>query len=384
VYFTGPVIHLPFLSRQFLRNVYGTQPFIEYCKKRRIPFKQRAGDKLGWRDLRRWTAAIGQLSADRRAQMELELAMANELAGRDANEHLIEAAAEGDVPPESVPAGVPLVLWFLLRHPDVFREVFLHYESREVDSWRSGRAPTSVELPDTKAAAAALGDVVRRFFGGRQGAARLIAAEVHQFPDALCFVARIAGRLRFEESFTKGRRSIRKGLRSTRLVVFAYYPDTGMILFKSDLRSRERATTLFHLLGKAALGVRVSCDTHAFDLELLKWPFHPLPDAADVEMVRVKSLHLRYPARAGRRQLKLETLESDEPAAMDALLRAHVGDRALTQLRVSHAELQVRLREKLGRRSHTIQLWPDRSSLGHTPLGDRLRACLKRWGITRA
>jgi hypothetical protein len=377
------MFNLPFLSRQFLRSVYGTQSFVEYCKKRGISFEQKACGKLGWRDLRRWTAAMAKLSADSRAQIEFELAMANELAGRDANEHLIEAAAREDLPPDSVPAGAPLVLWFLLRRPEVFREVFLHYESREVDAWRSGRAPPNLQLPNTKAAAAALGEVVLRFFGVRKGATRLIAAEVHQFPDALCFVARIAGRLRFVESVTKGGRSIRKGLRSTRLVVFAYYPDNGMILFKSDLRSRERATKLFHLLGKAALGVPVSCDTHAFDLELLKWPFHPLPDAADVEMVRVKSLHLRYPARAGRRQLKLETLESDEPAAMDALLRAHVGDKALTQLRVSHAELQVRLRERLGRKNHTIQLWPDRSSLGQTPLSDRLRACLKRWGITR-
>ena len=100
-----------------------------------------------------------------------------------------------------------------------------------------------------------------------------------------------------------------------------------------------------------------------------------------MEMIRVKALHLRYPSRSGRRQLKLETHSSDEPSAIDHLLHSHVGDGALAFLRVTHAELQVRLRVEGGSRNHVIRLWPDRSNLGPTPLGNRFRSCLRRWGL---
>ena len=95
----------------------------------------------------------------------------------------------------------------------------------------------------------------------------------------------------------------------------------------------------------------------------------------------VKALHLRYPARAGRRLLKLETLAGDTPDAIDRLLHAHADALTLTQLTVCYAELQVRL-VVFGRRKHfLIRLWPNRCNLSQTPLGDRFRACLRRWGL---
>jgi hypothetical protein len=103
-----------------------------------------------------------------------------------------------------------------------------------------------------------------------------------------------------------------------------------------------------------------------------------------MESVRVRSLHLRYPARAGRRRLTFETSASDEPTAIEEMLRAHVADGVLDDLRVTHAELQVRLRIEGGSRNYVIRLWPDSSNLGHTPLGDRFRSCLERWGLSRA
>jgi hypothetical protein len=48
---------------------------------------------------------------------------------------------------------------------------------------------------------------------------------------------------------------------------------------------------------------------------------------------------------------------------------------------VTYAELQVRLWERRGARDHLIRLWADRSSLGHSPLHDRFRRCLRRWDL---
>ena len=120
-----------------------------------------------------------------------------------------------------------------------------------------------------------------------------------------------------------------------------------------------------------------------FDLDRLKQPFVPLPDAQDMQGVRLKSLHLRYPDRQARRFLKLETLAGDEPDAIAQMLRCHAGD-GLLDLRVCHAEIQVSLLTDGRARSHTIELWPDRCTLPETELGERLRACLKRWGLCHA
>ena len=132
------------------------------------------------------------------------------------------------------------------------------------------------------------------------------------------------------------------------------------------------------------LGVAPLADEAPYDLDPLKGPFRPLPDSDDMESVRVRAIHLRYPARAGRRQLKFETLSSDGPFAIEEMLRAHVPDEALKGLRVTHAELQVRLRIEGGSRNYVIRLWPDRSNIGQTPLGDRFRNCLGRWGLCQA
>ena len=67
------------------------------------------------------------------------------------------------------------------------------------------------------------------------------------------------------------------------------------------------------------------------------------------------------------------------------LLREHGGaEGVVEQLRVLHAELQVRLRVGAHRKSVLIRLWPDRCSLNQTALGERLRECLKRWGVCHA
>src|SRR5436305_1230756 len=98
---------------RFLRSVYGTQPFVDYCRQRHIAFEQTLSTSPGAADLQRWSAALSQLSHEEHAQVELELATVNEMAGRDAVAHLIEAAGEQELPGDTIPAGAPLALWFL-------------------------------------------------------------------------------------------------------------------------------------------------------------------------------------------------------------------------------------------------------------------------------
>lgn len=165
-------------------------------------------------------------------------------------------------------------------------------------------------------------------------------------------------------------------------ILFVYYPHDGTVLLKSHLRARDRIVELFQQFGTAVLGSPVMYDAEAIDLELLKQPFHPLPDADDMELIRVKTLHLCYPIHARRRQVKLETLTSDATDAIDHLLRSHISSVSLAQLRVCHAELQVRLRVAGARKNYLIRLWPNRCNLGQTQLGDRFRTCLRNWGIS--
>jgi hypothetical protein len=59
-------------------------------------------------------------------------------------------------------------------------------------------------------------------------------------------------------------------------------------------------------------------------------------------------------------------------------------DTVFEQLRVCHAELQVIFRVNGRAQSHVIRLWANRSNLSRTATGERLRACLRRWGLSHA
>src|SRR5206468_662878 len=116
------------------------------------------------------------------------------------------------------------------------------------------------------------------------------------------------------------------------------------------------------------LGSPATCADASFDLERLKEPLPLSPDAEDMEMARVKALHFGDPERAGGAVLRLETRSSDRPSAMGDLLRSHLRSEALPDLRVIHAELQVRLRTDVGSVNSFIRLWKNRCNLGPTPL----------------
>jgi hypothetical protein len=373
-----------FLPGQFLSSVYGTGPFADYCRQWGIPFGQEPGQAFPADGLERWTSALAELSREDHAKVELDLVKVNEMAGREATSHLLQAAEPEHLPPDGVPAGTPVALWFLLHHPDYFHEVFLRHESREGTCRRTARVRAGLALQDLDARARALETELRSFFRCGDAENPSCTVEARRLARAYCFTAQVADRLQFFQVFTDEGRVTMRRMRPALAIVFAYYPDSGTVLLESPLRPGDRAEELLSRVSRAALGVVPLADGIPYDLDALKGPFRPLPDADDMESVRVRALHLRYPARAGRRQLKLETLASDGPFAIEEMIRAHVPDAVLKDLRVTHAELQVRLRVEGGSRNYVIRLWPDFSNLGHTPLGDRFRSCLERWGLCQA
>lgn len=374
-----------FFADRTLRNLLGTEPFAAYCRKHRIPFDL-AQANLSLREAaRQWTAALAQLPAEQGALIDLELARVNELADDEGNRHLLDAAQGEEIPRDDIPSHAPLALWFFLHHPDLFNEVFLQHEIQEMQSWRTFQTTPGLAVEDLLSRSSLLADRLKAFFHAHEGTGRFCVVETHRVTNSACFVAHIADRLQFVESFTEGGEPAMQKLRPALPLLFVYYPADGSLLVKSHLRSRERILELLRCFDEAVLGVTLDEKSLApvFNLDRLKQPFHPLPDAEDMELVRVKALHLRYPERLGRRQVKLDTLVTDTPTAIEELLRVHVGGpQHVAQLSVAHAQLQVRLRLNGGRgKNYLIRLWPNRCNLNQTPVGERLRICLRRWGL---
>lgn len=371
-----------FRPAPFLRAVAGTEPFRAYCELRGIAFAQPPGDGQETPH-DRWAAAVGALSPDAQARVELELAQVHELSGQDAVNHLVEAAGGGSLPTDDVPAGAAVALWFLVHRPELFQDVFFHHEVSEVHTWRTGRASPHLAVPDLAAAADALGEAVREFFRQSSGTGRFCAVEGHRLPDAYCFAARVADRIQLVEGFTDDGRPSLQRVRPALAVLFAYCPADGTVRLKAPLRAADRVRALFQQCGNAVLREPLTGFGEGFDLDKLKRPVLLLPDAEDMEEVRLKTLHLRYPSRLGRRGIRLETLLGDTPQAVEELLKVHVGETA-GELAVCHAEIQVRMRLGDRRRSVLIRLWPDRCNLNQSPLGERLRRCLSQWGLRYA
>lgn len=373
-----------FRLEHFLRSVYGTAPFLEYCRQREIAFAQVPAAPMRGEDSKRWTAALAQLPGEQQRQVEQELATVNELADLAAVPHFLEALAGQALPPDTIASGAPLALWVFLHHPDVFEDVLCHAEMPDRDPWHQAKAPAGVVMDDLPRKAAVLEELVMAFFRARKASGRFGRVSIWQRQQGWCFCMQVAGRRRSQECFTDSGEYTLQALWPVFALTFVYYTD-GTLMLQSCLRSQGPLQELFQLFGRAVLGIELpeSCRADTYDLDRLKQPFQPLADAADMELIRIRSLHLRYPGRSGRQEVHLKTLSSDERPAIGQLLRAHVpSDYLRSQLHVSYAELHIRLRTGDRQRSVLVRLWPNGSNLSPSPMGERMRLCLKSWDLS--
>ncbi len=254
---------------------------------------------------------------------------------------------------------------------------------REQRIWRHAHAPAGILLNHLDEKAVVLASRLQEFFRIREGSGRF--CRIHAYPqhEGACFAAVLADRVQQFNTFTETGEYTTQWLRPTFSVCFVYYAD-GSLLLKSRLRASDRLLELLRCFGKAVLGVELpeGCLRDSFHLDRLTHEFQPLPDAEDMELIRIRSIQFGYPQRKGRPQVKVKTLSSDGHAAIEPLLRTHLPRGGmLDPLHVSYAELQIRLRIEGQSRNYLIRLWPNASNLNPTPLGERLRACLKRWGL---
>jgi hypothetical protein len=366
---------------RFLRSVDGSEVFRAFCRARQIPAGLPASARSREEAVERWVVAVSHLPEALREQVEREQAAVTELGSREGVAHLLHAAGGTGLPPDDVPDGGPLALWFLLFRPVVFWDVFFHHEHRAVDVWHAAKAPPGLQVPDVPRAARSLARALGVALRRRDRAERCCSTVAYRLPGGLCFAAWSAGRPVFVEEPTAGGEFLCRPVTAARCAYFAYYPQDGTVLLHAPPQPVSLVRDLLACFGRDVLGAPVQSEVASFALDRLKHPFHPLPDADDMEMIRVKTLALRYPERAGRRKVTIRSLTSDRPSAMAELLHAHAGADALADLRVAYAELQVRLRIEGRGKNHLIRLWPDRCDVGRGPVGDRMLACLRRWGL---
>jgi hypothetical protein len=365
---------------RFLRNVVHADVFRAYCRQRDIPAPTSACSPAEAETVQRWISTVAELPDGRRERIEWEQAAVDELGSRDGIAHLLAASGEADLLRMNAADRAPLALWFLLRRPEVFWEVYFHHEHRKLDVWQAAVAMPGARVSDPDGVSASLAEALGAFLGHADTPEPACAVAFHQLPDAWCFVAHATGGQRPTAGVATGEPR-RQGPSQATTLQFAYYPRDGTVMLQMPPAAAEVRERLLDCFGRHTLGSPPKEASRVFALDRLKLPFHPVPDADDMEAVRVKTLHLRYPERAGRQQLTLRTLSSHRPEAIEELLHAHVSDDTLSELRVAYAELHLRMRV-LGRsKDYLARLWPDRCDIGQGPYGDRLFACLRTWGL---
>src|SRR5207253_3021958 len=92
-----------FEPRRFLRSVYGTEPFVDYCRSRNLAFRQIVGFAMRDDEYGRWQEVLRALPESEQARVELELSQVNEVAHPAALAALVEAAQGREPPPDSIP-----------------------------------------------------------------------------------------------------------------------------------------------------------------------------------------------------------------------------------------------------------------------------------------
>jgi hypothetical protein len=312
-------------------------------------------------------AAFEQLPPADRERIERELEALVDLSGPLGNAHLLDTfAGHGDAP--DVPRGVPLALWFLLHQPDLFWQVHRNHLHRDLDVWRAAR----VEVRDQSYIPADCADRLAAELGRLHQEDGWHVAR-HELATGLALLAtRPAATV-----LPTGDLSDRP-LASDRLE-FAYHPQAGTLLMQPGLGPEEAVQTLLNAFADAVEAGPL-LPGPAFDVDRLRWPFRPQPDELGLE-VRLKTLHLRYPEREGKRMVTLDTLESDMPQAVEEMVGRHVPADILPELAVHQAALLARLQTDGGERLHQFRLYPNYCDLGRGRLGERLLACVRRWGL---
>src|SRR3954451_3338545 len=112
-----------FFPDRFVRSVYGTDPFREYCAQRNILLEPATPGPMQEAEYRLWLAALAQLPSDQQVQVELDFTKVNEMGDRDAVAHLLRAAEGRELPSDLVPGDAAVALWFFLHHSESFHEV---------------------------------------------------------------------------------------------------------------------------------------------------------------------------------------------------------------------------------------------------------------------
>jgi hypothetical protein len=376
-----------FLLDHFLQAVSGSDPFVDYCHSRAIPFAPMPGAMIGDAEVRRWQDALGTLPAEERATINLELAQVNDLAHRGAIRHLVDACAGRGLPGALVAGEEAQALWFLVHQPAVFQEVFFHAEVEEVASWQNARALPGIALPDHRLLQGPFERELSRFFRTHEGTGQFCASRSYRLPDPEChlFVGYVADRPRLLDAFSDGGEHRRARIRPAARVLFAYYPADGTILLKARQRARSKVLGLLRAFARSVLQADVDeASLNArYDLECLKFPFDP-PLPPGIALARLKAIELAYPPTEGRRRLRFETNAGDAPSAIAQLLASHVGEERLRRLCVVSAEIQVKFTIGGRLKSSFIRLWPNRCTLNQTPTAELLRRCLRTWGIDHA
>src|SRR5439155_15562254 len=111
---------------------------------------------------------------------------------------------------------------------------------REVDSWRTARAPAGLAPDDLAGRASALAESLREFFRLREGTGRFCSVTGYRLPQSYCFVGQVADRLQYVETFADDGRPALQPVRPALPVLFVYYPGDGTVLLKSHLRAADR------------------------------------------------------------------------------------------------------------------------------------------------
>jgi hypothetical protein len=372
-----------FYWRRFVQGIWATAPMRDYCVRHRLPYLPKGSGPPTRADEWAGLAAFYALPAVTRDALEAEARRANELATPAGNAFLLEAGGDGPRPPPDVPAGEAVALWYLVHRPDLFAAAFARFRSVAAGTWRVGTAPAGLKMTGLERRAAALAAALHAAHPDVPPDAPP-AVHAYPAPHGWVFEAEVCGRPHRLTGFSERGTPVVVDARPASAVVFTYDPADGSVRLYSRLRSRSRADALFAAFGTSVLRSPVTPAERAYALDRLKAALPLPPDAPDMTGVRVKALTLAYPPDRGGRRLALDTPPGDRPEAVYDLLREHVDGLVLDELGVTHAELEVELRDGPARRRVPVLLWPDGCSLGPDAAGRRLLRCLSAWGLGHA